>query len=79
MHAYKHTSSLGILSDVPSAVIRINSSVFLRGAEMKFTIEQRVFIVETQGKKKLRESVFESFVVNIQPHQFPQSHVYVSL
>jgi hypothetical protein len=32
MHTCKHTSSLGIVSDVPSAVIRINSPVFLWGA-----------------------------------------------
>jgi hypothetical protein len=52
--------------------------------EMKFTTEQRVFIVESFVRKKLTENVSVSFVVNILEnvsisfvvniltHQFPQ-------
>jgi hypothetical protein len=70
MHAYKHMLSLGIVSDVLSAVNRINSPVFLRGAVSSVHFfcnevhnEQRVFIVEAYARKKLPESVLESFVV----------------
>jgi hypothetical protein len=75
MHACKHTSLLGIVSNVPSTVIRINSPVFLR---VHITTEQHVFIVETYTRIKLTESVFKSFIINIQPHQYLQSLVYVS-
>jgi hypothetical protein len=46
---------------------------------MKFTIEQRVFIVESFARKKLTENVSASFVLNIVTRQFPQRRVYVSL
>jgi hypothetical protein len=39
---------------------------------MKFTTEQRVFIVESFASKKLTENVSVSFVVNILTRQFPQ-------
>jgi hypothetical protein len=84
---YKHTSSLGIVSNVPSAVIRINSPVFLRGVvgSVHFywnEVHYRTACVHCRNlckEKKLTESVLKSFGVNIQPHEFPQSHVYVSL
>jgi hypothetical protein len=46
---------------------------------MKFTTEQRVFIVESFAREKLTENVYISFVVNILTRQFPQRHVYPSL
>jgi hypothetical protein len=58
--------------------------VFVRGVdrqstEMKFTTEQRVFIVESFARKKLTENVSVSFVVNILIRQFPQLRVYPRL
>jgi hypothetical protein len=45
---------------------------------MKFTTEQRVFIVESSARKKLTENVSVSFVVNIPTSQFPQRRVYTT-
>jgi hypothetical protein len=50
-----------------------------RSTEMKFTSEQRVFIVEFFARKKLTENVSASFVLNILTRQFPQRRVYPSL
>jgi hypothetical protein len=46
---------------------------------MKFTTEQRVFIVESFARKTLTENVSVSFVVNILTSQFPQRCVYSNL
>jgi hypothetical protein len=46
---------------------------------MKFTTEQRVFIVESFARKKLTENISVSFVVNIMTRQLPQRRVYPSL
>jgi hypothetical protein len=47
---------------------------------MKFTTEQRVFIVKSFMRgKKLTENVSVSFVVNILTSQFPQRRVYPNL
>jgi hypothetical protein len=48
-------------------------------AEMKFTTEQRVFIVESFAKEKTYRKCIRKFVVNIQTRQFPQRHVYPNL
>jgi hypothetical protein len=75
----------GRWSDLVTAVSCINSQSLLEGrwavdiyTEMKFTIEQRVFIVETFAKEKLTGNVSASFVVNVLTHQFPQSRMYPS-
>jgi hypothetical protein len=50
-----------------------------RLTEMKFTTEQRVFIVDSFARKKVTENVSISFIVNTLTRQFPKSHVYPSL